>query len=125
MGTEMLAASAGYTRGTVLLASGDAPSAIAALRAACKAWRDLQMPYEVARTRFQLGLAYRAAGDTDAADLELDGARATFESLGASVDLARIESVAPAKPGGLTSGSARCCGSSPRARPTVRSQPSS
>ena len=89
-------------RGTVLLASGDASSAIAALRAACKAWRDLQMPYEVARARFQLGLAYRAAGDDDAADLEFDGARATFESLGASVDLARIEAVAPAEPGVLT-----------------------
>ena len=102
MGTEMVAALADYARGTVLLASGDAPSAIAALRAACKAWRDLQMPYEVARTRFQLGLAYRAAGDDDAADLELDGARATFESLGAAVDLARIESAAPAEPGVLT-----------------------
>jgi DNA-binding NarL/FixJ family response regulator len=60
------------------------------------------MPYEVARTRFQLGLAYRSAGDDDAADLELDGARSTFESLGASVDLARIEAVAPAQPGVLT-----------------------
>jgi ATP/maltotriose-dependent transcriptional regulator MalT len=100
--TEMLAASAAYARGTVLLASGDATSAIAALRAACKAWRDLQAPYEVARARFQLGLAYRATGDPDAADLELDGARATFKSLGASVDLTCIESVAPAQPGVLT-----------------------
>jgi ATP/maltotriose-dependent transcriptional regulator MalT len=101
-GTEMLAASAAYARGTVLLASGDATMAISALRAACKAWRDLQAPYEVARARFQLGLAYRAAGDRDAADLELDGARGTFTSLGAAVDLARVESVAPAKPGVIT-----------------------
>jgi ATP/maltotriose-dependent transcriptional regulator MalT len=101
-GTEMLAACAGYAHGTVLLASGDATSAIAALRAACRAWRDLQAPYEVARASFQLGLAYRATGDTDAAQLELHGARATFESLGAAVDLARIESLASAKPGLLT-----------------------
>jgi ATP/maltotriose-dependent transcriptional regulator MalT len=94
-GAEMLAASAAYARGTVLLASGDETSAIAALRAACTAWRDLQAPYEVARARFQLGLAYRTTGDGDAADMELDGARATFESLGAAVDLARIDSVAP------------------------------
>jgi DNA-binding NarL/FixJ family response regulator len=60
------------------------------------------MPYEVARARFQLGLAYRAAGDDDAADLELDAARTAFESLGAAVDLARIESTAPAKNGVLT-----------------------
>jgi DNA-binding CsgD family transcriptional regulator len=102
MGTEMVSALADYGRGTVLLASADAPSAIAALRAACKVWRDLQMPYEVARTRFQLGVAYRAAGDDDAADLELDAARAAFESLGAAVDLARIVSTAPAKHGVLT-----------------------
>jgi DNA-binding NarL/FixJ family response regulator len=60
------------------------------------------MPYEVARTRFQLGLAYRAAGDNDAAGLELDGARATFESLGAAVDLARIDAPTPAEPAVLT-----------------------
>lgn len=102
MGNDLPAASAAYARGTVLLASGDAPAAIAALRAACTAWRDLQMPYDVARARFQLGLAYRAAGDEDAAELELDGARATFESLGASFDLTRIEEVAPAQRGVLT-----------------------
>ena len=65
-------------------------------------WRELQAPYEVARTRFQLGLAYRATGDGDAAELELASARATFESLGASVDLARIDCVAQAKSGILT-----------------------
>ena len=102
MGTEMVQASADYARGTVLLASGDVPSAITALRANGKAWRDLQVPYEVARARFQLGLAYRAAGDDDAAALELDGARATFEALGAAADLARIESPAPAELGVLT-----------------------
>jgi DNA-binding NarL/FixJ family response regulator len=102
MGTEMVAAFAEHGRGSVLLASADAPTAIAALRAACTRWRDLQMPYDVARARFQLGLAYRAAGDSDAADLELDGARATFESLGASVDLARVEVVAAPERGVLT-----------------------
>ena len=102
VGTDLPAAAAAYARGTVLLASGDAPSAIAELRAACKAWRDLQIPFEVARARFQLGLAYLAAGDKDAADLEVAGARAAFESLGAAVDLARIVSVAPDGAGVLT-----------------------
>ena len=102
MGMEVLRASADYSRGTVLLVSGDASGSIAALRAACMAWRDLQLPYDVARARFQLGLAYRAVGDEDAAEFELDGARVTFESLGASVDLARIESPAPAEPPVLT-----------------------
>lgn len=101
-GTEMLAALATYARGTVLLAAGDATSSITALRAACRAWRDLHAPYEVARARFQLGLAYRAAGDHDAADFELDDARATFASLGAAVDLARFDSSTPAARGVLT-----------------------
>jgi DNA-binding NarL/FixJ family response regulator len=101
-GTEMLAALAAYARGTVLLAAGDTTSAIGALRVACKAWRDLRAPYEVARTRFQLGLAYQVAADRDAAEFELDGARATFESLGASVDLRRLDAVAPASHGVLT-----------------------
>jgi ATP/maltotriose-dependent transcriptional regulator MalT len=101
-GTEMLVAWAASARGSVLLASGDAPSAIAVLRAACAAWRALQAPYEVARTRLQLGLAYQAIGDRDAGDLELDGALATFRSLGATVDLARIESMGRARPGGLS-----------------------
>ena len=102
MGTEMLEASALFADGTVLLATGDEHSAIAALRAACKAWRDVQVPYEVARSRYQLGLAYRAASDVDAAGLELDSARAAFESLGAAADLARMESPTPAKSGLLT-----------------------
>jgi DNA-binding NarL/FixJ family response regulator len=101
-GSEMVSAFAEHGRGTVVLASGDASAAIAALRAACKAWRDLQMPYEVARARFELGLAYRSAGDDDAAELEFDAARAAFESLGASVDLARIDSVTRVGHGVLT-----------------------
>ena len=102
MGTEMLEASAHFADGTVLLATGDEASAIAALRAACKAWRDVQVPYEVARSRYQLGLAYRAASDVDAAGLELDSARAAFESLGAAADLARMESPTSAKSDVLT-----------------------
>jgi DNA-binding NarL/FixJ family response regulator len=98
----MVAASASYARGIVLVACGDAAAGIAALRAACKAWRDLQMPYEVGRTRAALAAAYRATGDDDAAELELDGARATFESLGASAGRALLEPGSPAEKGVLT-----------------------
>ena len=101
-GVEMVAASASYARGIVLVASGDAAAGIAALRAACTAWRDLQMPYEGGRTRAALAAAYRATGDDDAADLELDGARATFESLGASAGRALLEPGSPAEKGVLT-----------------------
>jgi DNA-binding CsgD family transcriptional regulator len=101
-GVEMLLASSAYAKGTVLVARGEPTAAIAPLRAACKAWRELQMPYELARARAALAAAYRAAGDDDAADLELDGARATFESLGAAVGLAQLETGSPPGEGILT-----------------------
>jgi DNA-binding CsgD family transcriptional regulator len=103
--TPLVDAAAAYAGGTVRLAEGDPSAAIALLRDACKAWRNLQMPYEAARARFQLALAYRAADDHDAADLELDAARATFESLGATVDLAKTAASptsAQGNAGGLT-----------------------
>lgn len=49
------------------------------------------MPYEEARARLQVGLACRALGDTDAADLEIGAARTTFERLAARPDLARLD----------------------------------
>jgi DNA-binding NarL/FixJ family response regulator len=101
-GMEMLVASAAYARGIVLLASGDAAAAVAQLRAACKTWRDVQIPYEVARARGSLALAYRAVEDDDAADLERDGAQAIYESLGAPIDLAGIGAPEPAADNVLT-----------------------
>jgi ATP/maltotriose-dependent transcriptional regulator MalT len=84
----LLHAIAAYASGSVLLAAGEATPALASLRRACVGWRDLEMPYDVARARVQIGLACRALGDHDAADFELDAARATFEVLGARPDLA-------------------------------------
>jgi ATP/maltotriose-dependent transcriptional regulator MalT len=80
-----------YATGSVLLADGDAAAALAVLRRACAAWRELEMPYDAARARVQIGLACRALGDHDGAAFEIDAARATFERLGAGPDLARLE----------------------------------
>jgi ATP/maltotriose-dependent transcriptional regulator MalT len=101
-GMEMLVASAACARGAVLQASGDAAAAVIELRTACRAWRDLQVPYEVARARAHLARAYQAVGDDDAADLERDGARSIFESLGAPIDVAPIGTPDPAADGVLT-----------------------
>jgi DNA-binding NarL/FixJ family response regulator len=62
------------------------------------------MPYEVARTREQIGKACRALGDQDSAEVELDIARAAYERLGARSDVARFETHAPThkRPAGLT-----------------------
>jgi DNA-binding NarL/FixJ family response regulator len=54
-----------------------------------------------------LAAACQAVGDADAARLELDAARATFEALSAGPDLAAVAALArrtgrSARPGGLT-----------------------
>lgn len=85
-----LHATSAHTTGAVLLAEGDARNALVTLRGACALWYELQAPYEVARTRVVMALACRAIHDEDAAALELDAARRTFEELGAATDLTRL-----------------------------------
>jgi DNA-binding CsgD family transcriptional regulator len=94
VGTPLLRALADYAVGTVLLADDDAPAALPALRRACAGWRELDMPHDAARTRVQIAVACRALGDSDAADLEINAARVTFERLGAGPDLARVAELA-------------------------------
>jgi ATP/maltotriose-dependent transcriptional regulator MalT len=94
LATPVLRAMAGFATGSVRLALGDPHGALAALRQAETAWRALEMPYELARTRVQVARACAALGDTDAAELELDAARSTFERLGAGPDLARLAGIA-------------------------------
>lgn len=91
-GAPMLRATAAYAAGAVLLAEGDARSARSALRDSFSLWRDLEAPYDTARTRVLIARACRALDDADAAAIELECARQTFAKLGAAHDLARIES---------------------------------
>ena len=86
----LLHAVSSYAEGAVLLAEGQPPLACEALRRSMWAWRDLEVPYEVARTRVLLSAACRAVGDFDGAELEAGAARRTFEELGAAPDLARL-----------------------------------
>lgn len=95
-----------YAAGAVLLAAGDPRSALPKLRAAAAAWRDLDAPYETARVRVLIASACRELGDLETADRELAGARATFDQLGATPDVARLDALKePADrsiPGGLS-----------------------
>ena len=95
-GTPALRAVAGHADGAVLLASGAARDAVVALRAAARAWRELEAPYEAARVRVLLGLGCRALGDEEAAAMELDAARDVLARLGAATDLASLDRVARA-----------------------------
>lgn len=102
-----LRAVAASADGAVLLAEGDARSALPRLRLAGSAWRGLDAPYETARVRVLTGLACDALGDPETAAMEFDGARKVFAQLGAGPDIARLDALTsrPADrstPGGLT-----------------------
>ena len=92
-GGTMLSALAAHARGAVDLAEGDARAALVALRQAWQGWHELEVPYEAARARVLIGLACRALGDDDSAELEVGSARSTFVELGAAPDLARLDSL--------------------------------
>ncbi len=92
-GSRALAAMADYARGAVDLADGNARAALVALRRACRAWQELGVPREIARTRLLVGQACAALGDPDTAAMELEAARDTFEKLGATPELTRVASL--------------------------------
>jgi DNA-binding CsgD family transcriptional regulator len=89
----LLRATAAQARGAVLLADGDGRAALSALRQAWTAWQEIEAPYEAARVRVVIGLACRALGDRDAAEMEFDAARWIFAQLGAGPDLARVDAL--------------------------------
>jgi DNA-binding CsgD family transcriptional regulator len=101
-----LRAVAASAAGAVLLAEGDARSALRTLRVAGSTWRELDAPYETARVQVLIGLACSALGDPETSALELDGARKAFQQLGAKPDLERLDVLLRRPygqaPGGLT-----------------------
>jgi DNA-binding CsgD family transcriptional regulator len=107
LNAPLLRAVAAHATGAVLLAEGDGRAAVDALRRAWTAWQELEAPYDAARVRVLIGLAYRTLADRDTAAMELDAARWVFRQLGAIPDLVRVEALvreAALEPaGGLTS----------------------
>lgn len=85
-------AMAAHGRGAILLREGDPTAALLALRHAYEFWRNEKAPYLIARTRELLGMACRALGDEEGAELELQAAKAAFHDLGAVPDVARLAS---------------------------------
>ena len=86
-GSEVIAAVAAQSRGSVALVAGDPGEALGDLRSALSLWHALEAPYEAARARVLVGLCCRALGDEDSACLELETARDAFAKLGARPDL--------------------------------------
>jgi DNA-binding CsgD family transcriptional regulator len=104
--SPLLKAAAAQARGAVQLRKGDASAALLLLNNAVKAWRDIDVPFEAARTRVLASIAYRQLGDHDGADLELDAADRGLHQLGAGTEieriLARFSPSSPPTAGGLT-----------------------
>jgi class 3 adenylate cyclase len=80
-----------FARGQIGVAERDWPAAIASLQQAREDWQGVGAPYETARARALLGVAYLRSGDQHAATVELEAALSTFERLGAPVEEARVK----------------------------------
>jgi DNA-binding CsgD family transcriptional regulator len=76
---------------SVLLAEDKAQEALAELRESWRIWRELRIPYEASRVRYLIATACRNMGEGEDAMQELAAARLAFQSLGATVDLRRME----------------------------------
>jgi ATP/maltotriose-dependent transcriptional regulator MalT len=103
---EAIAAEAGapYLRalstratGAVHLAEGDARTALGELRRSEAIWRELDAPYEAARTRVLIARACGELGDGSEAEMSLAGAAAVFEQLGAVPDMTQVEQLRSAE----------------------------
>jgi tetratricopeptide (TPR) repeat protein len=78
-----LVASAALARGTVELARGGAEEALPHLRRARRIWTEIDLPFELARTRLLLSQAYSALGDRDEAAMEEHAALAIMGRIAA------------------------------------------
>jgi ATP/maltotriose-dependent transcriptional regulator MalT len=85
----LLAVSAQAT-GAVHLADGDVAGASTALRQACDIWRQLEMPYEEARTCLLIASLCERCGDHDGQRLELENARRLFTQLTGDARVTRL-----------------------------------
>ncbi|MBT2439314.1 LuxR family transcriptional regulator [Streptomyces sp. ISL-36] len=103
-GAVLLGAMADTASGALALARHE--PALHLLHRALASWVRLRIPYEAAQTRMLLAAADRAAGDDEAARLELTAARAVFERIGALPDARRAAALLSGQrrtlPGGLT-----------------------
>jgi class 3 adenylate cyclase len=92
-GTAAIRAAAAYAAGIVALLGDDPSEAATRSRDARRLWREIDAPYEAAICTVLLAEARSAAGETEAASLELEAARAAFERLGAIPDIARTDAL--------------------------------
>jgi tetratricopeptide (TPR) repeat protein len=91
LGVPYLRALSTRASGAVRLAEGEARAALEEFRRSEALWRELEAPYEAARTRVLIGRACGELGDAAEAEMSLAGAAAVFERLSAAPDRTLVE----------------------------------
>jgi len=80
-------------RGELLLGQDKASEASPVLGQSWRLWQSTELPYESARARLLYAEALAAEGDDATARRDIQAARAVFERLGATLDLARTDAL--------------------------------
>ena len=96
--TPMLVAVHDFAEAQVLVAEGEAASALESVDAALAGWSRLNAPYEAARCRLLRARILRALDDSDAATADLEAARRVFLELGARSSLAELNALTGESP---------------------------
>jgi hypothetical protein len=91
LGVPYLRALSARATGVVRLAGDDARAALGELRRSEALWRELEAPYEAARTQVLVARACAELGDVAEAELGLAGAAAVFERLSAAPERTQVE----------------------------------
>jgi DNA-binding CsgD family transcriptional regulator len=89
----MLKAAASYADAAVRLEEGDAAGALGQARRASALWRDLDIPFELARSRALIARAHLELEDEASAEVEFRAARAMFAELGATPRVAELDAL--------------------------------
>jgi ATP/maltotriose-dependent transcriptional regulator MalT len=103
-GSVALEAARAFAQGRVEVATDNPTAALRSLHRAWELWQAADCPFEAAEARRALGLACRALGDVEGAELALSSSLAVFERLGAAVESARTAELLGTRPAiaGLT-----------------------
>lgn len=80
-------------RGELLLGQEKPAEASPVLGESWRLWQSTDLPYEAARARLRYAEALAGEGDDTTARRDLRAARSTFERLGASLDLQRVDAL--------------------------------
>ena len=89
-------------RGELLLGESKAAEASPVLGQSWRLWQTSDLPYEAAKARLRYAEALAAEGDDATAKRDLRAARATFERLGATTEVRRVDSLLGDDQGGAS-----------------------